>query len=484
MSMKRIIVSIIAFLTLTFGFAQTFTTEKSKSFTKESEKDVYRIVFPSAYGFMTLHHLDNVMMDNTKAMVLTKYDQSMQAMETKTFNLPKLGLRASDLQKVVELKEQLIFLSTVMDKKIAKHEVNAQVYNQKDNTVSDNKVLASIPIDGYSKSGFYQIATSPDQSKIAIIANMPFEKNTQEAVKIWVYDNQLNLLWEQSATLNYESERAYQEELFVLNSGKVIVNKITDAFKKTRQTQLLTFDGKAVETSIWSSAGFQPMNMKLVDVNGKPMMIGFFCNGKNSVVKFNSETGDDTDGAFLYDLEAQNLIGIHLWSEQLKSQDLKSVQVVDVKIINDDIFMIGEKQLTKSEFRKSGNTLTTDLDYTYTFGSSVIVNFDTKGTLKSFKYLYPSRTYLNYEKEKGSLAALYLENGLHVFSNSDNTMIYNAFFTENQNSFDKPRIIPYEHASPIVPSLIPNTVKTVKDYNIIYYMTNYRDNYWFNKTTG
>ena len=154
MSMKRIIVSIIAFLTLTFGFAQTFTTEKSKSFTKESEKDVYRIVFPSAYGFMTLHHLDNVMMDNTKAMVLTKYDQSMQAMETKTFNLPKLGLRASDLQKVVELKEQLIFLSTVMDKKIAKHEVNAQVYNQKDNTVSDNKVLASIPIDGYSKSGF------------------------------------------------------------------------------------------------------------------------------------------------------------------------------------------------------------------------------------------------------------------------------------------------------------------------------------------
>lgn len=481
--MKKLLFTVIACLTISIGFAQEFKTETSAYFNKESEKDIYKIVFPSAYGFMTLHHLDNVMMDNTKAMVLTKYDQSMKAIETKTFNLPKLGLRASDLQEVIELDDQLIFLSTVMDKKLAKHEVNAQVYSEKDNTVSDNKVLASFAIDGYSKSGYYQIAISPDQSKIAIVANMPFEKKTQEQVKVWLYDNQLNLIWEQSETLNYDSERAYQETVFVQNSGVVVMNKISDAFKKTRKSELLLFNGDFVETKAFSSAGFLPMEMKLIDVNGKSMLTGFFWNGKNSVIKINSKEGEDNDGAFLFDLEENNLIGIHEWSENLDRSDLKSLQVVDVKVIDDDIFVIGEKQLQDSEFRKNGNTITNELDYIYTFGSSIIVNFDTKGTLKGFTPLFGSKQYKNYSKEKGSLSALYLENGLRVFSNTDSHLGFSSFFTNTQANFNYPRIIPYEHGTSTIPYILPKTVRTVKNYGIVYYITHYRDRYWFNKMT-
>ncbi len=481
--MKQLLFSIIAFATVVSSFSQNFKTENSTFFNKESEKDVYQIVFPSAYGFMTLHHLDNVMMDNTKAMVLTKYDQTMKAIETKTFNLPKLGQRESDLADVIEFDDRLIFLSTVMDKQSAKHNVNAQVFSQKENSVSDNKILASFTIDGYSKSGLYQIALSPDQSKIAIFANMPFEKKTQEKVQVWVYDTQLNLLWEQSETLAYESDRAYDEEVFVLNSGEVIVNKITDAYKKTRQSQLLFFDGKTVETTIFSSAGFQPMTMKLIDVNGKPMFSGFFWNGKSTIIKINSEEGNDNSGAFLYDLSAQNLIGVHEWSANIDAKDLKSLEVIDIKVVNDDIYMIGEKQLTKSEFRKTGGTMTTELDYTYTFGSSVIVNFDTKGTLKGFTPLFNSKKYINYEKEKASMAALYLDNGLRIFSNDDGHISYDAFFTQSKGSFENPRVIPYDHGTSTIPNVIPNTIKVVKNYGIMYYMTNYRDRYWLHKTT-
>ena len=67
--MKKLLFIIIACLTLSFGYAQEFKNEPSTHFQKESEKEIYKIVFPSAYGFMTLHHLDNVMMDNIKAMV-------------------------------------------------------------------------------------------------------------------------------------------------------------------------------------------------------------------------------------------------------------------------------------------------------------------------------------------------------------------------------------------------------------------------------
>lgn len=477
--MKKSIFTILAFLSFSFGFAQEFKTEMSAPFQKESVKDVYHIIFPSAYGFMTLHHQDNVMMDNVKAMVLTKYDQSMQAIDTKTFNLPKLGQRASDLVRTIELDDQLIVLSSVTDKQAAKHQMNAQIYSQKDNAVSDNKILASFPIDGYSKSGFYQVAVSPDQSKIAILANMPFEKKTQEQVQVWVYDTALNLLWEQSETLKYESDRAYQENLFVLNSGEVVLNKISDAFKKSRLSELLTFNGKTVETTPFSSAGFQPMHMKLINVNGTPMLAGFFWNGKSSIISVNTTEGDANDGVFLYDFSAKNLIGIHDWSSVLNAKDLKSLAVVDVKVTNDDIIILGEKQLEKNEFRKVGNTTTMDIDYTYTFGSSVIATLDHKGTLKGFTPLFNTKQYMNADKELGSFTALQLENNLHIFSNTKGHIGHNAFFTEGKATFYSPHVI----NSYTSPNLLPATMRPVKNYAMAYYVTHYEDNYWLNRMT-
>ncbi len=482
--MKKIILTTLVCIVYSFGFSQAFKTEHSAYFKKESEKDIYKIVFPTAYGFTTLHHLDNVMMDNTKAMVLTKYDQTMTSIESMTFNLPKLGLRASDLQNVIELEDRLIVLSKVMDKKMAKHQINAQVYSEKNNSVSDNKVLASFPISGYSKSGFYNITISPDQTKIAIVANMPFEKNTKENAKIWVYDNMLNLLWKQSETLNYESERAYNESVFIDNTGLVFLNKTTNAYKKTRENELLTFNGTSVNTQKISSPGFIPMKMQLITVNGKPMLTGFYWDGKKTVIKINSTEGNDNNGAFLYDIQANNLIGIHEWSTNLNTKDLKSLQVVDVKIIGDDIFLIGEKQLTDSAFRKQGNTTTMELDYTYTFGPSIVVNLDTKGTLKGFTPLFNTKTFTNYAKENGSLSALYLENGLRVFSNdSNNDISLKTYFSNEKTSFSKPMIIPFEGGTSTIPSLLPKTVRAVKNYGIIYYITNYGDRYWYNKTT-
>ena len=482
--MKRFLVTFIACLFVSVGFAQhVFKTEKSAHFKKESEKDTYKIVFPSPYGFMTLHHLDNVMMDNTKAMVLTQYDQSMKSIKSTTFNLPKLGLRASDLRDVIELENQLIFLSSVMHKKKGKHQINAQVYSEKDDTISENKLLASFSIDSYSKSGFYQIAISPDQTKIAVIANMPYVKKTKEKVKIWMYDNQLNLLWKQDETLNYKSERAYQESVFVDNYGVVFMNKTTNAFKKTRENDLVSFNGNEVITTNFSSPGFLPMEMKLIDVNGKSMFTGFFWNGKSTIIKINSTEGNQNDGAFLYDLTKNKLIGIHNWDNSLNSKDLKSLQIVDVIVTPNDIFLFGEKQITTSEFRKVDGNLTTDLDYIYTFGSSVIVNFNKEGTLKSFKPLFNSKKLINHDKEKGSFSTLFLEKGLRVFSNHNDHISFNTFFKDNEDTFNYPRVIPYDNGTSTIPFILPKTVKLVKNYGIVYYISRYRDRYWYNKMT-
>tara|TARA_R110000787_G_scaffold60220_8_gene136570 strand:+ start:11602 stop:13047 length:1446 start_codon:yes stop_codon:yes gene_type:complete len=480
--MKKYIIILISIFLFNSSFAQEFKTEVGSSFKKENEQEVYQIVFPSAYGFMTLHHIDNVMMDNTKAMTLTKYDQAMQSIESLTFNLPKMGARAADLAKVIELEDRLIVISDAMEKRSGKHEIYAQVYSLTENTVSERKVLASFPIDGYSKSGFYNVSVSPDKSKIAVFANLPYIKKTQEKVMISVYDNSLNVLWEQSETLKYDSKRSYQENTFVLNSGDVVLNKISDAFKKTRKSELLKFNGNTVETNDFSSAGFQPMNMKLIDVNGSPMLAGFYWYGKSAVVKINPKEGNDNDGAFLYDINSKTLIGIHEWTENLDAKDLKSLEVIAIKVVNDDIFMIGEKYLENSEFRKNGSTTTTDMDYFYTYGSSVIVNFDTKGTLKGFENFMNSKKYKNDAKEKGSFATMFLNDGLRLFSNNDYIRL-DSYFTEEESTFMSPSVKPNGTGSNSTPYVIPKTVREVNNYNLVYYITNYGNEYWLNKMT-
>lgn len=480
--MKKIKILVLAILTCTIGFAQEFQNEVSTySFTKESDKDVYSIVFANPYGFTTLHHLDNVMMDNNKTMVLTKYDQEMNFVDSKSFNLPKLGGRAADLREVIEYRDKLIFISSAMHKKSKKHEVYAQVLSE-DLAVGEKVVLASFPIEGYSKSGFYDIAISPDQSKIGIYASMPFVKKTKEKIKAWVYDMDLNQIWQQDATLEFDSKRAYREEAFVSNAGDIYVNKITNYYKKTRTAHLLTFNGTDTSKTTFSSAGFQPMNMKLIDVNDTPMLIGFYWYGRKPIIKINETEGLDTDGAFLYDLSAHNLIGIHEWADNIVTKDLKSLEVVDCKVIDDEIFMVGEKQLRKSEFKKNGSSMTTEMDDFYTFGSSILVQLETNGTLKLYKNLFGSKKYVNGAKEKGSIAALYLASGLRLFTNYPKVR-FDSYFSEENVKYHIPYVRPYEHSSETTPHIIPNSVTAVENYNIVYYIINYGDKYWFSKMT-
>ncbi len=478
--MKNCLVILISCMSLSIGMAQSFKTEKSTSFKKDSENMVYHIAFPSAYGFMTYNYLENVFMDNTKAITLTKYDQSMQAIESQTFNLPKLGLRAANLMEVLEIDDRLIFLSNCMDKKTGENQLYAQIYNKEDNTVSEKKVLATFAIEGYNNSGFYQLAISPDRTKIGILANMPFVKKTQEETQAWAYDTDLNVLWEQRETLNFDSERAYQESTFINNSGDLFVSKVTDFYKqKSRTTHLMTFDGESVQTSIMSSDGFQPMNMKILEIGSKSMLAGFFWDGKFGSVSTNTDEESSNHGAFLYDLSDKKLLGKHTWSQDLDVGTLKSLDVIDCRVFGKDIYLIGERRTTKSEFIKKGSSLSTDMNHYYTFGSGVAVHFDTKGTLKGFNSVLGTREYMNSLKERGSIAVLGLHDGLHIFHNNS-FLRHKPLFAEHKELFNTPSIRT-NGGSIAQPYLIPATFKAVEDYNLAYFITNYDDQYWFNK---
>lgn len=480
--LKNNLILLISCLSFSIGFSQEFKTSSSENFRKESNEHNLQIAFPSPYGCMVYSELEGHRMINggVNSIKLSSFDQSMQQVATQKFELPMLGNRAAELLKIVEYEDQLVFLSTAMNTKDGKSDLYAQVYSKADNAVGQIKTLATFAIEKYSRPGAYQVAVSPDRSKIAVFANMPYDRKSKETVKIWLFGKHLNLLWQQTASLEFDSERAYREEVFVTNAGHVFLEKTTDFEKKSKMAYLLKFDGSTSDKTTFSTDKFFPMEMALVNVEGQPMLAGFFWDGDEAIIQMNEDVGEENDGAFLYDLSQKKLIGKHLFPSKRQSNvddgkidynSMKSLQVVDVKSVNGNIYLTGEKQLRKSEFRNDGSM---EMDYFYTYGPAVIVNMDTQGTLKTFAPIFYSTNYKN-NNEKGSLAVLDFNNGVRVFSNYDRNSRYNlqAIFAEEEVSYGDPEGY----------YILPSTVERVNNYNLLYFITSTGNGYYLNKMT-
>ncbi|WP_412986324.1 hypothetical protein [Pontimicrobium sp. IMCC45349] len=459
------------------SFAQQYNIEASSQYEKGHPNEVHHIAFQTAYGFSTYGYLDNVFMDNTKEITITKYDQELKAFDTYKFNLPKLGNRAADLLKVIELENKLVFISKSMDKAKAAHEVYAQVYNNETGVVEDTKTLASIAIEKLSKSGFFQVSISPDNTKIGILANLPFVKKTKEKIKVWVYDSNLNELWKANHTLEFDSERAYDETLLVSNSTEAFILKKQDYHKKTATAHLLKINSSTIDVSLISKSDFKPRDVKLISTGINDVLLGFYWDGKKPAVQMNTTPGDDTQGVFMYDLDSNKITAQHKWNAQGNTNDLKSLKIVDTKVFADDIYILGEKQLTDSEFKPNS----TELKYSHTFGPAILINLNVDGTLKKMNFIFDSKVFQDEQKEKGSFYMLETVDGLRLFYNK-NSFTISSYYAEDKVTY--PTLSAKRPSgSTLYPHLIPHSVTPVSNHNMIYFISKYDSNYWFHRVT-
>lgn len=476
MKFKHLATSLFSLL-LVIGFAQEHNIEVGPQFEKSHPNEMHHIVFQTAYGFSTYSYLDNVMMDNTKEIVISKYDQELKAFDTFKFNLPKLGNRAADLLEVVELENSLIFLSKSMDKGKAAHQVYAQVYNNETGKIEETKTLASIAIEKLSKSGFYQVSISPDKSKIGIFANLPFVKKTKEKIKAWVYDTSLNEIWKTEQTLDFDSKRAYDEQFFVSNSASAYVVKKQDYHKKSATAHLIKLSKDALDVSLLSTVDFKPRAIKLISTGINDVLVGFYWDGKKPAVQMNDDSGDDTEGVFMFDLVSNKITAKHVWNAQGNTNTLKSLQIIETLVFAEDIYILGEKQLSDSEFIPN----TTKLKYKHTFGPAILVNLDTSGTLKQMYYISDNKVYQDSDKEKGSFKMFYSSDGIKLFYNKGSFTI-TSFYSEDKLTY--PSLKAYRpNGSSTYPLLVPHSVKQVPNHNMMYFISKYNSEYWFHRLT-
>ena len=475
--MKKFIIGLLAIGIFSFSHAQEFKIESSTAYKKGHVNEVYEVVFATPYGFSTYSMLKNVFLDNSKEISVTKYDQELNAIETKRFNLPKLGLRAADLNKVIELETKLIFISNSMSKKKGIREIYAQVFDSETSEVSEAKVIASYKIDGYSKSGQLEVNVSENNSKIVVFANLPFVKKTKEKIKTWVLTSDLENLWSTEKALSLDSERAHDQDVYVSNDGIVYVTKRNDYNTKKATSTVITIKDGSVSENVISNASFFIRNTTLVNIGTNNLIAGYYYEGKVPRVDYNSLEGDETTGVFIYNPNSETLLGKHAFeTPEGNVKDLTSVLPTNTIVVGDDIYLIGEKQTYTSKF-KAGQS--TELDYIYSHGPTVITNFDTKGTLKSMLMLNNANTFKNENSEKASIRTLYINGGLKLFYNNKPYFEISGFYSTepvSHNTIDTK----LEGGSRSTSYLVPKSLKMVKDYNLVYFVSTNGETFWLN----
>ncbi len=93
--------------------------------------------------------------------------------------------------------------------------------------------VAENPTKNRAREGYFDFSISKDSSKLLIYNQNPERRKTQETFSIYVYDQDMTLLWEKEVTLPYPDQNVNIESFEIDNDGNVyLMNTVFDKSAK------------------------------------------------------------------------------------------------------------------------------------------------------------------------------------------------------------------------------------------------------------
>ena len=425
-NMKSFLLSICAFIvaftvqaqdeaTASFDWAEHTNSTVSGSLNP-------KLVFPSESGF-TVYSIEEFgsQFYAPKIIYITKFDASGSPLSTIDFKLPVRSQKDATLLKVIEGHNKLYVFSHVAVKKDGKNVLYAQIYDNDTHQISEAMELFTIPIEKVNNSGFFDIAMSSDLNTFAVLVHQPFEKKTNEAIHVLTFDESLNKHTETYQTLSFESERSYNETLFVENDGTVTIVKKTDTSKKHPVTTLITVKENSLKEQQVSAEGFYISDSKVMTFNNSKYLIGFATDNAKPAI---SVGGAKDNSFFVYNISEGKLVKHKEWEKETIKRVLgKGYIDLKVKTIltdNEDIYLIGDCYSKDSEAIEGKNF---EYNYTHRFGPGIVIKFDINGNIVYESPISYGEDHLN---KMGVLGSFYpfLSNGkFYVLANEKESIL-------------------------------------------------------------
>lgn len=242
----------------------------------------------------------NYVFDQSEEAVYMKVSQKKQAFIQKMGMdlrpiykklLPtKIGKHEHMIERLEVLGDRIAVFSSFFDKKTKVNTLYLRLFNEADmSPVGTIRKVADIGDASRKWQGGFSLRLSPDEQKILVRVDLPYEKDAPERFKLQVYSANFDTEWEQDITLPYPDKEFSVSKTLVDDDGSVIVIGTKYAEKaEARELKkeerpaytymLLTYDGSGdAETRVIEAGDkfLQDLTITIPD-NGDILCGGFY----------------------------------------------------------------------------------------------------------------------------------------------------------------------------------------------------------------
>ncbi|MCB0771577.1 MAG: hypothetical protein KDC00_14345 [Flavobacteriales bacterium] len=128
------------------------------------------------------------------------------------------------LELIQLIGDRIVVFTTYYDKKAKSNELFLRMFNAGNmSPIGRIQRVAEMPVESRRQTGSFDVHSSPDDSKILVNLNLPFEKENMERFALRVYDNEMNALWQRDVELPYPDDEFAVADLRLDDEGSVIM---------------------------------------------------------------------------------------------------------------------------------------------------------------------------------------------------------------------------------------------------------------------
>lgn len=255
-----------------------------------------------------------MLMSQKKETLVQKMDLSMRKVYSKPIELERMKDELI-LEEVMMAGDQFLVFASHFNKKEDMNRLYMRSYRETDMSPVQNWELVAEFASEKRFAGGFGLSTSPNEERILLTIQLPYEKESTERFQMRVYDKSMALLWNKDVNLPYTDAEFGLEEFKVNNAGDAIAIGVKYAEKREAKAKkregkasytyhLITFSADGTHNDHAIEAGdrfLQDLTLSLDNGNG-PILCGGF---------FGTKGTDKVLGAFFMSIDSKTKSIIH-----------------------------------------------------------------------------------------------------------------------------------------------------------------------------
>ncbi len=361
-----ITLSQFSFSQLKFEFGSKFDydvkAETKPEFVLTDNYNTYLLTTTNVTGMMSRNQ-----------MIVRKFDQKNQLINTYTQNFPKfdIGTLHNVLGSCATNTGKAVVFTESYSTKSKKTDISKLVFDKKTNEITTT-VVATYPILSAGKAANVNLQKSDNGNLIAIRCTKNRAKEEPEVNLILVLDaNSLEIVWQKEVSFD---DKYFTEFHTVSNAGKVVLVRSAKSSKMDTYLTTVTSDGQ--ENKVFEEV-LKLQQPKLVSINSQDYLIAF-----NYAVK--GSHSSDYDKLLFYDIALGKTLQNNKISEFNTLKKLKEVEFKNIFLQNNEIHLFTQAK-TEVDAKNPDGSMNNDLffnpKFRYELSNLFVLSYE--GILKS-----------------------------------------------------------------------------------------------------